>query len=221
MHFDFYERYKEYSDAELWKITQQPDAYQPEAVGAASGILKERGAAMPAPTKEQTSGDLLDSFDLTEDVKPPMLLVFCLALVALEYLWKLYNTVNALYLKGLPDDIRIILIALVPFVYNAFVFYLLLKRKSWGWILLFISTAISVNTGIIQLGALLSYMRLEFGRGLIFMAITFLHLLLVISLWQKGILAYFNITREAKFRTLVAAVSISVAIAIFAANRLF
>ncbi|SIO54031.1 hypothetical protein [Chitinophaga niabensis] len=201
MHFDFYERYKDYPDTELQKITQQPDAYQPDAVDAALRILKERGVK----EEKVNSIHLLDSFEITEEAKPPKLLTLLLVLLALEFLWKFYNTAKVFFYDGSIRDTSVLLISFIPFVYSVFVFYLLLKRKSWGWILTFVSASLTAGGRIMQLDSLFKYIGLDTVQGAIFMAITFLNLFLAISLWQKEILAFFNITTETRRWTALAA----------------
>ncbi|WP_343303644.1 hypothetical protein AAHN97_18975 [Chitinophaga niabensis] len=201
MHFDFYERYKDYPDTELQKITQQPDAYQPDAVDAALRILKERGVK----EEKVNSIHLLDSFELTEEAKPPKLLTLLLVLLALEFLWKFYNTAKVFFYDGSIRDTSVLLVSFIPFVYSAFVFYLLLKGKTWGWILTFISASITAGGRIIQLDSLLKYIGLDTVQGATFMAITFLNLFISISLWQKEILAFFNVTTETRRWTSLAA----------------
>lgn len=211
MHFDFYERYKDYPDTELQKILQQPDAYQPDAVDAASRILKERGV-----TEEKVNSiHLLDSFEITEEPKTPKLLTLLLVLIALEYLWKFYTTAKVFFYEGSIMDTSVLLVSFIPFVYSAFVFFLLLKGKQWGWILTFIGASITVSGRIIQLDSLFEYIGLDTVQGAIFMAVTFLNLFLAISLWQKEILAFFNITMETRRWTALAAIVILVLLLLY------
>lgn len=42
MDFDFYQLYKDYSNADLLKIVRQPGDYEPAAVSIATQILNER-----------------------------------------------------------------------------------------------------------------------------------------------------------------------------------
>lgn len=201
MHFDFYERYKDYPDTELQKITQQPDAYQPDAIDAAFRILKERGVK----EEKVNSIHLLDSFELTEETKPPKLLTLFLVLLVLEYLWKFYGTAKMFFYDGLIRDTSVMLISFIPFAYGAFVFYLLLKGKPWGWILTFIGASITAGSKIIQLDSLFKYIGLDTIQGAAFMAITFMNLFLAICLWQKEILVFFNVTiKERRWSVLVA-----------------
>jgi hypothetical protein len=98
-----------------------------------------------------------------------------------------------------------LLISFIPFVYSAFVFYLLLKRKTWGWILTFTGASITAGSRIIQLDSLFKYIGLDTIQGAAFMAITFMNLFLAICLWQKEILAFFNVTiKERRWSVLVA-----------------
>lgn len=219
MHFDFYERYKDYPDTELQHITQQPDAYQPAAVDAASRILKERGVkeeiVKPATIPEEPGTHLLDSFDLMEETKPPKLLIFFLLLVTLEYLRSVYSTVKLSFIEGMLESLYFVSVSLITLTFIPFVFYLLLKRKAWGWILLFIGTAMDVVSRIMQTDILFTYIGLDTVQGLVFIATTFLKLGLIIYMWQKPILVFFHVSKEAKFWTSVAFICILTAIAIF------
>lgn len=195
MHFDFYERYKDYPDTELLKITQQPDAYQPDAVDAALRILKERGVK----EEKVNSIHLLDSFELTEEAKLPKLLTLLLVLLALEYLWKLYGTAKMFFYDGLIKDTTVMVLSLIlPFAYSVFVFYLLLKGKTWGWILTFVSASVTAGSRIMEMDSLFRYIGLDTINGAAFIAITFLNLFLAIALWQKEILAFFNVRIETR-----------------------
>jgi hypothetical protein len=212
MHFDFYERYKDYPDTELQKITQQPDAYQPDAVDAAFRILKERGVK----EEKVNSIHLLDSFELTEEAKPPKLLTLFLVLLALEYLWKFYGTAKMFFYDRLIRDTTVMVLSLIlPFAYGVFVFYLLLKGKQWGWILTFVGASVTAGSSIIQLDSLFKYIGLDTVQGAAFIAITCLNLFLAIALWQKEILAFFNVTKEARRWTVLVAIGILVLLTLY------
>ncbi|MRG47298.1 hypothetical protein GFS24_19405 [Chitinophaga sp. SYP-B3965] len=219
MKFDFYEQYKDYSNTDLQKIVQQPDAYQPEAVEAASGILKERGVTdkpQVLELKEQTT-HLLDSFDVTEETKPPNLLILFLITVGMEYLWMVYNTV-IVFRESMP--LYFILLKSIDLAFTPFVFYLLWKRKSWGWILIFISTAITAVTRLIQLDLIFQYVGLDTVQGLTYIAITFLKIAFAWYLWRKEIREFFHVSKEVKFWTAVAAICILVAVAFYRISAL-
>lgn len=211
MHFDFHERYKDYPDTELQKITQQPDAYQPDAVDAASRILKERGVK----EEKVNSIHLLDSFEITEEMKLPKLLTLLLVLLVFEFLWKFYNTAKVFFYDGSIRDTSVLLVSFIPFVYSAFVFYLLLKGRTWGWILTFVSASVTAGGRIIQLDSLLKYIGLDTVQGAAFMTITLLNLFIAISLWQKEILAFFNITTETRRWTILVTLFILVVLVLY------
>lgn len=214
MQFDFNEQYKHYSDTELLKIKQQPDAYQPEALEAAVRILKERGVTEEKAktlTLQEDTVHLLDSFDLKEEIKPlPPLLVFFLITVAMEYLWKFYGELKIFPFDQVLNNISFTLFILFDIVYTPFVFFLLFKRKPWGWILLFISIAMSAITRVMRFDIILQYVGLDTLQGLTYIGITLLKLAFTYYLWRKEIPEFFHVTKKVKFWTSVAAIGLLV-----------
>ena len=114
MNFDFYDKYKDYSNIDLLKIVRRPSEYQVAAVDGATQILSEREITqsdidqvdnyfdeIDTETKRKT--DKINSykekatdffqpvFEPTSEVKPEKWLNILLLVIGLKCLWTLYQ----------------------------------------------------------------------------------------------------------------------------------
>lgn len=226
MHFDFYEQYKGYSNVELLKILQQPDGYQPQAIDAATRLLEERKVTIDAepatsdtrekkiPPKGETI-HLLDSFLLQEeDVKSVKWLNIFLLLVAVEYLWINYNLIRStaplIFCKDCKFELILSLILLVSITYTPFIFYLLIKRKSWGWILMFFTSCFGTVTKIGQIPSYYQYVSLDTVEGIVFILLMILKGAFAYYLLRKEVRDFFHVSRNTKLWTVFAVIFVLV-----------
>lgn len=109
MDFNFYDLYKDYSTADLLKIVNRPDDYQPAAIDAATRILQERHVS-EADIQEANNITLVDQLnkesiiaykekakDFLEpvlqpstEVQPQKWLNILLLVVAIQYVWTFF-----------------------------------------------------------------------------------------------------------------------------------
>lgn len=226
MNFNFYDLYRVYSNVELLRIISRADEYQPEAVNAASLILKDRDvtdedlaeaeqffadkkakAEIIEAYKSKAKDFLQPIIQPTADVKPSKWLNILLLLVALDYLWVLYHAVRdvVLYLRcdHCEFDLFFFLFSLLGIVYVPFIFFLLLKRKRWGWILLFADSGITALSRFSQMLLLFKYHGMHVGNTTTYIVAILIKAGFLIFLWRKEISDYFNVSLKAKQYTLI------------------
>lgn len=163
MDFNFKEKFKNYSNIELLKIIKQADKFQPEAVEIATTILQERTIleedvqesdayfeSIEHKAKQKTAiingykdkaNDLFEPIIRpSEDLKPEKWLHIFLIFLCIQYAWTIYNSISDLIsFYNCPDctlDVLLI-ISYASFFYVPVILYLLFKRRTWGWILIF------------------------------------------------------------------------------------
>ncbi|MBO9565239.1 MAG: hypothetical protein J7621_20860 [Niastella sp.] len=228
MDFNFYDQYKLLSNVELLKIVRNPAGYQPAAVEAAAQLLAEREVPQTdideAETyfqeieeKAKSKAEKINAYrekaaDFLEpithpgpDIKAVKWLNIFLVVVALNYLWTLYLTVSSFirisacrncgfdYTHGLQG---------LYLLYIPVVFYLLIKRKRWGWILLFADNVITFIIGLWSSVAFFRYLHIHRGDPTTFLLTIFLHGGLAFFLWRKDISAFFGVTDKEKRNTI-------------------
>ncbi|GEP95512.1 hypothetical protein [Chitinophaga cymbidii] len=180
MNFDFYEQFREYPNVELLKIIAQPGNYQPQAVEAASRILQDRNVTVEETEeaaqyfgevqakeekmmayKEKAKDFLQPVIQPEATIQPAKWLKILLLLVLLDYLWVLYDAARDLVLflrcEYCEFDSVFFLLSLLGILYVPFIFFLLWKRKRWGWILLFADSGIAVVSRLSSMLLLFKY----------------------------------------------------------------
>jgi hypothetical protein len=219
----FLQTFEEYSNVELLKIIESPNDYQVEAIQAATQILLTREVteedfletrlfieAAEAKKKEEEE-KMQTLFSEVKDFFQPLLhpgaeitlnkwLNIFLCFVAVQYFFSIYSSLTALYyfyqceLCGF--DILIALqLAMLPYV--PLVFYLLFKRKRWGWILLFADNAL---VGLTYISGLVIYSftgSVYRNAGSVLWPI-FIRGFFVAFLLRDDVAEYFNISPERK-----------------------
>lgn len=236
MDFDFYEIYKDFSTMDLLKIVHRPEGYQPQAVEAASRRLSEREMVPEDQTAVQAFYEERDrdkrqkaekinhlkeqAADLLQpspNVNPRKWLNIFLLALGLQYTWILIQTLIAVYktvVLVLFDaashllDINF-LINIITLIYLPLFFYLLYKRKRWGWILVFAGILIGILGMPLQVYAYSSYlgaMRVEhMGVNTIawFVIQTTLRIAFAWFLWKQDICDLFGVDKSTKTRTVL------------------
>lgn len=236
MNFKFHDQYKDYSNIELLKIVRRPNDYQTAAVDAATLILKEREISQTdiqqidtyfgeLDTKAKLKTDKINSYkdkatDFLEpvlnpsaDVKPAKWLNIFLVFIALDYLWTFYNSIKAFALfsncYGCTFDITMAL-SLVSLVYVPVVFYLLYKRKRWGWILLFADNLFTFIARLSQSYLFFKFQEIHRGDTSAFIISILIKAAFVFFLWRVTISDFFGVTHKTKKDTAIAATVIAV-----------
>ncbi|OSZ77982.1 hypothetical protein CAP35_06855 [Chitinophagaceae bacterium IBVUCB1] len=220
MDFDFEALYAQYSNVDLLKITRQTDKYQPAAIAAANTILQQREVTQQEIDEvdaffrepivkehykkhirfglEDRIAEFVNPYSNTMTRVNPKLwwriMLLYLAWIIIETSYDSY--LLAIEMWGMMGPLE--LLKLIDPLYSVLVFYLILKRASWGWILLFVSTGILVMSAMYWL---LKY-RLIFyeNSSLLLGAVMFLivRITLLFFMWKEDIANYFKVTQTIK-----------------------
>jgi len=227
MNFDFYQLYKEYSNTELLNIVKHPTGYQAAAVVVATQILNERQVTIDEiQSTEQSSHDIGNSTktkngqtgafnskttDLFESVlhpndkvEPNKWVSILLLAIGIQYAWTFYNAAKRLIGFLQCDHCSFDLSFLVDFLtllYVPVVFFLLFKRRRWGWILLFADNLFSLISRVSQSYVFFKYQSIHHGDTTSFLLPILIKAAFVFFLWRTQMVSHFGITSETKKKT--------------------
>ena len=225
MSFDFYGEYKNYPNLELLKIMRQPGDYQPEAVAAASQILNDRQIA----TEEFQSLDQ-SLQDLEEDkrekiekierlkteaatllspilqpqkkIDPSQWLSYFLVVIGLQYVWTLFGIAKKLIrLHNRENFFWVDYIDFFSVFYIPFIFYLLIKKRRWGWILLFADNFGSLILSLSETYIFFKYQYIHHGNTVSFVVPILIRAAFAYFLWNDAIAELFCVNTGTKKRT--------------------
>lgn len=225
MQFNFSEQYQNFSNIQLLKIVKQPFEYQPEAVEAAKLILKERNVTREEITYieqyfrnmeiadaarrgkaleyKKRIGDFFDPvIRPRQAVEPSKWVNILLFIIALQYAWWLYQNIRRfiLFLKCRECEIDgFFIVPYLNLIYIPVIFLLLIKRRKWGWILLFSDNLFSLIMSAVALYPLIIYGFL----GIPFFYQVAAKLAILFFLWRPAITEYFGVTKNAKRDTVL------------------
>jgi hypothetical protein len=224
MNFDFYDQYKEYSTVELLKIVKKAADYQPGAVEAAKTILAKRQVTQneldqvdhlvnQEEKQANAFSDKINSYkekaaDLFEpiinpgtEVKPVKWLNILLLFIGIHYIWVLYDTVKSLFhllsYRYYRFDFTIVLL-LINLVYIPLIFYLLYKKRRWGWILLFADNLFVLIQRLGGTYIFFKYQKFHRGDTGEFLFFILVRAAFVFFLWRKSIADLFRISGKTK-----------------------
>lgn len=226
MDFNFYDQYKNYPSIDLLKIVRSPDSYQPQAIEAATQVLKEREVTAEEIAladgyildikrkqekieayKEKAKDFLQPILQPGPHVKPAKWLNILLILVALDYCLVIYQTirraVSFLWCDYCTFDPLFFSFSLLGIIYVPFIFYLLFKRKRWGWILLFVDNGITAIGRLSQMYMYFEYRDIHGGDIATYLFFILIKVGFLIFLWRNEITAYFDVPDQTKQRTLI------------------
>jgi uncharacterized protein YqgQ len=227
MEFDYYNLYAAYSNLELLKIVRQPQHYQEAAVAAAAQLLQERGiteedqqqvdeyfqsaqlkkeqkTAKVQAYKGQVADFLEPVLQPQAEINPQKWVNIFLVVLAIQYLWTFFsNARNLVSYFDFDEYGSVALIWIISILYIPVIFYLVYKKKRWGWILLFADRLLSFIVVLNELPWLfdkrIAY-RIDssylLGKLLVSGAFVFF-------LWKPVIANYFGATRITKRDTLI------------------
>ncbi len=241
MEFNFYDQFSHYSTSDLLEIVQQPDKYQAEAVSAAELLLKERVVSnseradaqqhlAATQTQEQHRSELAGARmqKIAEFVNPtlnpgkalsPRRLFFLLLIVyGVSYCFFLYGfikgQVHLLRCEGCRADLGTG-INFLQLAYETITFFLLVRKKRWGWILLFVLHVVSVLPLLYELYLWhrnVGYLPVLQNREITPAMILYIIYPIVIAafLWRPVMTRVFGIDRNTRNYALLAGAVISV-----------
>ncbi len=224
MEFNFHEKYGTYSNIELLKIIREPEKYQPSAVDAAGQILQSREVSeedkdradeqLGRPDSEKMKKklqhdlvngvvvDLLDEEDAVSS-RPAIWIVAGFALIALFYLWIFYYHIRTFVLFSdylIYQSAAGLFFNNIVMIYIPLIFYLVYKRRRWGWILLFTECTIATLTFISN-----TYFAMR-GHAIIQQAIAvpvLIHSGIIFFLCTREVALFCNVNADARKKTLI------------------
>lgn len=139
-----------------------------------------------------------------EEVKPNKWVNILLIVIALYYLWTIYNGVVSLigYVQC-PEcyDFTQFYGIILSLLYIPIVFYLLLKRKRWGWILLFTANLFAFILALSNIYFFFRYQEIHNGDTRMFVLDLLMRGAFVYFLWKPLIAGHFGVSDETKKRT--------------------
>ena len=172
MEIDFYKEFANYSTAELLLITREPEKYQSAAIEAAE-LLLQRRVITPVDTqeadrhisaqadaesvrlkrmnsyKEQVAEVLEPVIVPNTALDPAKWFKLFLWSYGLFYAWVLYKVVKEqvqlFQCQNCKGDLTV-WGGLINAIFLTIVFFLLLKNRRWGWILLIVSSISAIIT---------------------------------------------------------------------------
>lgn len=224
MNQDFYQQYKGYSNTELLKIVKRPAEYQPKAVTVATQILTERQVTQEehlivdqyyhdidssANAKKQKVDFLkhkaADFFEPvlspSENVQTSKWVNILLLAIAIQYAWLLFETSKRLltYIQCDACSFDIIFfIDLSALIYVPLIFFLLFKRRRWGWNLLFADTLFGLISRVSQSYLFFKYQSIHQGDSAFFITAILVRAAIVFFLWREPVACYFGISDKRK-----------------------
>lgn len=227
MNIDFYQLYKDYTNTELLKIVKRPADYQPAAVAVATQILNERQVTAEeiqfvdqyfhniensVKTKKEKYDALktkaTDFFEPvlhpSEKIEPNKWVNILLLVIAIQYAWSLFNTAKRLisFLQCDYCSFDVTFFAeLLTLLYVPLIFFLLFKRRRWGWILLFADNLFSLISRVSQSYIFFKYQSIHHGDTTSFLLPILIKAAFVFFLWREPIANYFGIAQETKKKT--------------------
>lgn len=208
---------------------RNPDDYQSAAVEVAAKLLNERQVLQEdiertdkyfqeLQDKAKAKADKINSYkdkaaDFFEpiikpgtDVSPRKWLNILLLILGIDYLWTFYNAIRGFIFRLKCSycgfDITDIF-TLVNLIYIAVVFYLLLKKKRWGWILLFADNLFSFIARLSESYIFFKYQEIHRGDTGSFLLSIIIKAAFVFFLWRKAISDFFGVTAKTKKETVI------------------
>lgn len=227
MNLNFQETYANFSNVDLLKISQQPHEYQAEAVEAARLILEKRVVTEEEEQqvtnflyrlenvaqskndkrnfyKEKATDFLQPILEPGTEIKPAKWLNILLAFIVLQYLWSIYKTVQVLVLfMSCPTCRFDVWVALQIFqlLYIPVILYLLYRKRSWGWILLFAENLFAVLSQLLQSFIYFKYWDPKAENVVSFFLPIVIKAAFALFLWRNEIADFFHVTTKVKEKT--------------------
>lgn len=177
--------------------------------------------------KEKTADFLEPVLNPTTEVKPERWLTILLFVMGLQYVWTLYINIRDLakFVNYIVDCKSygfdntngtvsywtcfssyfnpFIFFQIVTLIYIPIIFYLLFKRRRWGWILLFADNLFGLILAVSQSYIFFKYQQYHHGDAFSFFTQTLIKGLFVFFLWRNYISDFFGVTMEIKKKTAI------------------
>lgn len=177
--------------------------------------------------KEKTADFFEPVLNPTKEVKPQKWLIILLLFIGLQYLWTLYiNIIDFIKFIMYVIDCKsygfdsttgtvsswtcfstqfnpFIFFQILTLIYVPIIFYLLFKRKRWGWILLFADNLFGLISTVSQSYIFFKYQQYHHGDTFSFFSQILIKGLFVFFLWRNYISDFFSVTKETKKKTVI------------------
>lgn len=184
--------------------------------------------------KEKTADFFQPVFNPTTEVKPQKWLNILLLVIGLQYLWTLYINISDFvkFIKYVIDCKSygfdsttetvsywtcfstqfnpIIFFQILTLIYVPIIFYLLFKRRRWGWILLFADNLFGLISTVSQSYIFFKYQQYHHGDTISFFTQILIKGLFVFFLWRNYISDFFSVTKEIKKKTAIVTTIITI-----------
>lgn len=232
--FDFIEKLKHYSNVELLKIVKRPNEYQIDAVNAATQLLGERQVSseeiemanhyfdeiekVEKQKREKIEGFKNKTKDFfepvlqpTDKVEPRKWLNLFLLVIGLQYAWTLFDMGRPVVWFFQCEDCEFdfsILLSILTILYIPVIFFLLLKAKRWGWILLFADTLFSLILRLSESYVFFKYQEVHRGDTISFVLPIFIKIAFIYFLWSDSISDFFKVNKRIKVKTLIITIAV-------------
>lgn len=241
MAFDFYDEYKDYPNLELLKIIRNPSDYQPPAVAAASQILDERqvpveeisaldqslhaSAEVERNKREKFARMTAKTADLFppiaqphKEVEPSKWVNLLLLVIAAQYVWMLFGMREDLIrLSSRHSFAWFYFFNFLPVFYIPVLFFLIFKRRRWGWILLFADNFATLIMMLSESYIFFKYQHIHHASFVSFITPIVIRSAFTLFLWRNAITENFGVSSAIKKRTalVVAGVTLLFLVAMF------
>jgi hypothetical protein len=183
--------------------------------------------------KEKTVDFLEPVLKPTTEVKPHKWINILLLVIALQYLWTLFiNGKHLIDFIGFVIDCKqqgfdlsnrpitywrcasslfdiTIFFEFISLIYVPVIFYLLYKKRRWGWILLFADNLFVFISSLSQSYIFFKYQQIHQGDTFSFIIQLLIRGAFGFFLWRDVIANYFGVTAEIKRKTAVITVAVS------------
>ena len=229
MNFNFIEDFKNYPTLDLLKISKRPADYQAAAVEAARLILSTRDVSLQELEEVDQYFRLIDQEEKAkkemilvykekvtsfiepiilpeEQLKPSKWLKVLLLVIAVQYIWRLFYIIPGIFrlFSYSRFYFDLFLFFLVELAYHPTIFLLLLRKKRWGWILLF---AANVFAGVLLISEIIQgiyYLHWPGRDSFHILLLITLRSLYLYFLLKDEITSYFNVGKQIKERSFMA-----------------
>jgi len=238
--FNFYEQFGNYTTSDLLKIVQQPDKYEAEAVSAAELLLNERVVsdseraevhghliAIQAGEQHRSGQAGARMHKIAEFVNPALspekalsprrLFYILLIAYGVSYCFSLYGFIKGQvhYLRGENGRADASMgLNFLQVAYETIAFFLLVRKKRWGWILLFVLSVVSALSLLYDLyfwhKTIGSIPGLNHGITAAMILVVLYPIVIASFLWRPVMTRIFGIDRATKRYSLLAGAVIGI-----------
>ena len=221
---EFYDRYRQYSTADLIIIIREKDSYQPAAVLAAEQLLQEREVSSvdeegadqyfrEREAKRMVATAKVDSYKATvadwveplarpaAELQPYKWYRLFLVAYGVLYLINWYGFLREQF-SGRGFDFYSRVFEVTGLLLDSLIFVLVIKRHRWGWMLLVVQNTILMIERGVWIGESVRFIRFGGFNPVHDGFIMLINFAFVMWLWRKPMADFFGVRAFEKKRTL-------------------